>query len=305
MGDVIHTLPAAASLRASFPASRISWLVDQRWRPLLDGSPVVDEVVAMDKSTLRGHLEARRALRTARYDVVIDFQGLIRSAWMAAATRAPRIVGYHRAEVREWPAVLFYHQQVRCTAAHIVDRHLELARAVGAQRTVHEFSLPPGQPEGELPPGPFVLACPLAGWTSKQWPTEHWRDLARALAERGLVLVLNGPATAEPALRGVEGAWCHLSGLAGLIDVTRRAVAVVGIDSGPLHLAAALGRPGVAVFGPTDPGRNGPYGGTITILRHPSAITSYRRASAIDPSMRAITAAEVMAALAERAGLPR
>jgi heptosyltransferase-1 len=98
-------------------------------------------------------------------------------------------------------------------------------------------------------------------------------------------------------LARIDGARVHTSGLPGLIDATRRAAAVVGVDSGPLHLAAALEKPGLAIFGPTDPERNGPYGGSLQVLRSPRAVTSYKRLAAIDRSMRDVTVDEVFAAL--------
>jgi heptosyltransferase-1 len=145
--------------------------------------------------------------------------------------------------------------------------------------------LPPGNPEGRLPEGAFVLASPLAGWGSKQWPIENYSALgARLRGECGIRLVLNGrepiqAADTEP----------HVSGVPGLIDATRRAAAVVGVDSGPLHIAAAIGKPGVAIYGQTDPAATGPYGTSITVLRSPDAATTYKRRSETDPSMRDIT----------------
>ena len=103
-------------------------------------------------------------------------------------------------------------------------------------------------------------------------------------------LVLNGHAAVEERLRSVAGCLVHVSSIAGLIDATRRARAVIGVDSGPLHLAAALRKPGVAVYGPTDPCRNGPYGGSIRVLRDAGAVTSYKRRETVDESMMAVTA---------------
>src|SRR5581483_9929801 len=151
-------------------------------------------------------------------------------------------------------------------AAHVVDRNLDLAVAAGATSILSSFPLPPGSPEEPLPDGDFVLACPLAGWRSKQWPAEYYTVLATRLRrELGVPLVLNAPPGAifPPA----PDALLHTSGIPGLIYATRRATAVLGVDSGPLHLAAALSRPGVAIFGPTDPARNGPYGGSLQVLR--------------------------------------
>jgi heptosyltransferase-1 len=112
-------------------------------------------------------------------------------------------------------------------------------------------------------------------------------------------LVVNGPPQAAGLLASVPGAQLHLSGVAGLIDATRRAYAVIGVDSGPLHLAAALGKPGVAIYGPTDPASHGPYGGSIRVLRWADAVTSYKRRSEIDESMRAITPLAVLEALGD------
>jgi heptosyltransferase-1 len=176
-----------------------------------------------------------------------------------------------------------------------VDSYLDLASAAGASHLVHEFPLPPGAPEGELPRGNFVLASPLAGWGSKQWPLEHYAELARSME---LPLVVNGPPSSASALQQISGARVHLSGIPGLIDATRRATAVIGVDSGPMHLAAALGKPGVALFGPTDPVTHGPYGGSLKVLRVSSAVTTYKRLSEIDPSMRAIRPAQVLETLA-------
>jgi len=165
--------------------------------------------------------------------------------------------------------------------------------------------LPEGAPEGDLPPGDFLLACPLAGWPSKQWPLESYERLA-ALVRRqwNIPLVLNGPPSAAGVLNSVKGVTVNLGGLPGLIHLTRRAIAIIGVDSGPLHLAAALAKPGVAIFGPTDPARNGPYGTSLRVLRAPSAATSYKRRPEIDPSMRAIPPEQVFDSLRSSLYLP-
>jgi heptosyltransferase-1 len=193
---------------------------------------------------------------------------------------------------------LFYSTRVQSGAQHVVDQALDLAAGAGATNLVRAFPLPAGAPEGTLPDTPFALASPLAGWASKQWPLEYYARLAEMLRGKlGLPLVLNGAPGSLPA---VAGTLRHESGIAGLIDATRRAAIVVGVDSGPLHLAAALGKPGVAIFGPTDPARNGPYGGDFKVFRIPGAKTTHRRGTAIDASMRAIAPELVFAALAAR-----
>lgn len=295
MGDVIHALPAVASLKSSYPSARITWLLEPRWLPLLEGNPHVDRVVALRRHSWRGLAQSWRELKSEEYDFAVDFQGLMKSALPAAIARPPRIFGFHRTQAREAMAAVFYTGAVLSASTHVVDRNLDLAAAAGAAARVHQFPLPPGVPEGELPEGRFVLASPLAGWRSKQWPLEYYGELARLLRESGVPLVLDGPAA--PELAACPGILTHVSRLPGLIDATRRAVAVVGVDSGPLHLAAALGKPGVAIFGPTDPARNGPYGGSLQVLRSTAAVTTYKRGDSIDESMRQITPEQVFSAL--------
>ena len=288
MGDIIHTLPAAAALRRSFPQAHLTWLIEPRWRPLLDGSGVVDEIAEFDRTGgVAGMWRSAHRLRGFEFDLGIDFQGLIKSA--VAMRVAGPLKRWGRREAREGAAKLFYTDIAETPAnVHIVEQHLDLVRAAGAGELEVAFPLPAGKPEGNLPGGRFVLASPLAGWTSKQWPIKSYAELASLLDhELGVPLVLNVP----PGVP-VAGA-AHVSGIAGLIDATRRAAAVVGVDSGPLHLAAALAKPGVAIFGPTDPERNGPYGGSLVTVRAPGAKTSYRRESTQSASMRAISPAEV------------
>jgi heptosyltransferase-1 len=294
MGDVIHALPAVASLKRSFPQSHVAWIVNARWAGLLENNPSIDQIIRLEAVTPSALLRARAELQREAFDFAVDFQGLVKSALVAAAARPARLFGFDRSQVREKPAAVFYSHCAVSESRHVVDRNLDLARAAGATHRVIAFPLPAGAPEQPLPEGDFVLACPLAGWGSKQWPLEFYSALAKRL---GMPLVVNGPPSGAGALAGIEGAVPHITGLAGLIHATRRAAAIVGVDSGPLHLAAALGKPGVAIFGPTDPERNGPYGSSIRVVRSPDAETSYKRRVEIDPSMRAVTPDDVLAAL--------
>jgi heptosyltransferase-1 len=297
MGDIVHALPAVTLMRRTWPESVIEWAVHPKWAGLLEGNPLDVRPIYIDRKSAASRREAFQRLRAQRYDFAIDFQGLLQSAIVSRVARRKAVYGFHRSLLREWPASWFYSHTVNTSEPHVVDRNMALAIAAGAHPRPAEFPLPEGRREGELPER-FVLAAPLAGWTSKQWPLENYAPLARRLKEEfGLSLVLNGAPNAEAILRSVAGACVHVSGIAGLIDATRRATAVIGLDSGPMHLAAALGKPGVALFGPTDPARNGPYGGSLTVLRHASAKTSYKRGTAIDPALRALTPDVVAAAL--------
>lgn len=293
MGDVIHALPAVASLKHSFPHSAITWVIRPKWAPLLEGNPFVDEVVEMDRG-FGDAVAAAGKLRRERFDLVVDFQGLIQSALVAAWAKANKKVGLHRSQAREGLAAMFYSTAVLTRSPHRVDGNLELAAAAGASNLLRVFPLPDGKPEGTLPEGKFVLASPAAGWGSKQWPLEYYEAVAQELR---MPLVVNGPPASAGLLAGVPSAQIHLSGIAGLIDATRRAHAVIGVDSGPMHLAAALSKPGVAIFGPTDPASHGPYGGSMKVLREPDAVTSYKRREEIDESMRSVSPEAVLEAL--------
>jgi len=293
MGDIIATLPAVASLKHSIPHSKITWVVEPKWSALLEANPYVDSVLLFDRRTLAGLRQAWTDLRSARFDLGVDFQGLIKSALVATMARPERIFGFATPHLRESAASWFYSTKVSIRSSHVVDGNLDLAAAAGASNILRTFPLPLGEPEGQLPDGDFVLASPLAGWGAKQWPLAYYAELARKLKrDCGLPLVLNVPYPLR-----VEGTEPHVSGIPGLIHATRRATAIVGVDSGPMHLAAALAKPGVAIYGPTDPVRNGPYGGTFTVLRSPTASTTYKRTEQPDACMREITPDQVVGAL--------
>jgi heptosyltransferase-1 len=289
MGDIIHALPAVATLKHNYPGWRVTWAVEPRWAPLLAANPFVDRLVFIRRDSFAAFRSSWRELRAERYEFAVDFQGLVKSALTATLARPDSIFGFHQTQTRERAAGLFYSRKTLSSSVHVVDRNLDLAASAGAAAALKKFPLPAGAPEGRLPAGDFVLASPLAGWAAKQWPMEHYLALNdRLRRELGMPLVFNGPPGS-----GLE----HISGLPGLIHATRRAAAVVGVDSGPLHLAAALEKPGVAIFGPTDPSRNGPYGDSIQVLRSPAAATTYNRDSAIADSMRAISPGAVFETL--------
>jgi heptosyltransferase I len=297
MGDILHTLPAVCALKRGHPELRLTWVVEPKWAPLLEHNPFVDRVLLLHRDSILGLMATRRALRESVYRLAVDFQGLLKSALVAAAAAPLRIYGFDAAQVRERAAAIFYRYRITSDAVHVVDRNLDLAAAAGGLCDGSPiFPIPPGRPEGELPAGDFVLASPLAGWASKQWPLTHYQALAGLLkTELGVPLVLNGPPGAP--FERIAPAVAHSSGLPGLIDATRRAAAVVGVDSGPLHLGAALAKPGVAIFGPTDPARNGPYGNTFRVLRSAAAITTYKRDAEIGESMKSISPREVFEAV--------
>jgi heptosyltransferase I len=297
MGDIIHALPAVASLKMSFPERHITWVVARKWMALLEGNPDVHRVLPFDRTSLASVASVWRELRALRPEMAIDFQGLIQSALVGRAGRPDEFIGLDKSIVREKLATLFYTHRVKAEGPHRVERNLLLAEEIGAKHLTDKAWIPAGAAEGELPKGGFVLANPFAGWASKQWPIERYAELARAVEQTGVPLVVNVPPNRAAEVQRIGGFKVHVSGLPGLINATRRAMAVVGVDSGPLHLAAALGKPGVAIFGPTDPAQTGPFKSQMLVLRAENVDTTYKRDAQIHPSMQQISADRVADAL--------
>ena len=322
MGDVLHALPAAAALREMHPEWEIDWVADPRWAPLLvdegGSGPVISRVHFAETklwsrepfsgATLRSVLGLRRALRNAQYDLAVDMQGTLRSAVIARMAGAPRVCGY--SDPREGVAARFYSQRCLRRGAHVVDGGAALlGEACGVP-------LAPGTPtfpkeawaenwaENLVGEGRIALLAASAGWGAKQWPVERFAALARTLRSIGFRVLVNAPKADDPiAARVVDGsggaAETVVCNIAGLLALLRRTALVVGGDSGPVHLAAALGAPLVALFGPTDPARNGPWGpGPMRVLRHPSSLTSYKRRAEVDPGLALITVEQVTDAVA-------
>jgi heptosyltransferase-1 len=329
MGDIIHTLPAVTALRSAFPETKIGWVVEDRWAELLRArestrsgprtptSPLVDFVHTLDTKAWRKSLlsretqqqisKVRHEIRDCKYEIAVDFQGAMKSAVIARLSGARMIFGM--ANPREAPARIFYHRRVATTGAHVIEQYHSIVEAVaGRQLATTRIEFPCDdnaerviaktlRETGEN----FVLINPGAGWAAKQWPAERYGEVARELAKAGLAPLVNfGPGEKELA-RAVESASDGTARLisctiAELIGLTRRARLFIGGDTGPLHLAAALGVPVVAIFGPTDPARNGPYGTRSTVLRNPDSRTSLSHTNQPDPGLLQITTNEVVAA---------
>ena len=297
MGDIIHALPAVASLKLSFPQRKLHWLVARKWMPLLRGNPYVDEVIPFDRGGFASLLSSWRQLRDLKPDLAIDFQGLLQSSISGRIAKPRAFLGFDRSVARESLASLLYSQRVAVTGPHRIQRNLQLVAAAGASTLTEDAWIPLGNPEGGLPSRPFVLASPFAGWASKQWPLKSYDRLGSILKGEGLELVLNLPEQQAVQLQNLSGLRLHTSSLEGLIDATRRAWAVVGVDSGPLHLAAALAKPGVALFGPTDPAQTGPFKSKMMVLRSSGVQTTYKRHHRVHASMAGISPEQVAGAL--------
>jgi heptosyltransferase I len=297
MGDVIHTLPAAISLKKSFPDRKLAWVIAPRWMPLLEGNPYVDEIIPFDRGRFGSLQHFWRRVRQTQAEWAFDFQGLMQSALIGRLSRSEALFGFDKSIAREPVASTLYTHRVPVKGPHRVERNVQLAEAAGARELTYEAWIPPGHPEGNLPSGSFVLTSPFAGWPGKEWPVEFYEVLAERLRTVGFELVASVPKNRVRELAQFKHVHVYTSTLQGLIDATHRASAIIGVDSGPLHLAAALGKPGVALFGPTDPLRTGPFGDSMAVLRANDVETTYKRHRRIHSSMKLIAVDRVLDAL--------
>jgi len=291
LGDLVHTLPAVTAFRRAFPAAEIDWLVDAPHREFLELVPVISSLVVLERRGAGGWLDVVRTLRPRRYDMAVDFQGLVKSAALARLSGAKRVAGFAFPAVRESLAVPFYTDPISVPkSAHVVQKNLLLAGALGAAGTALEFPIAAVSSDSAASflaadGRPFVLLNPGAAWPNKRWPPDRLGAVARWLMERkGLTsVVLWGPgeqAVADEAVRTSSGAAriAPPTGLKDLIALARRARLIVSGDTGPLHIASALGVPAVALFGPTNPLRNGPWNPTdISISLYEKCVCHYER----------------------------
>lgn len=303
LGDVLHALPVAHALRRHFPEAHLTWIVEAREFAILKGHPDLDSVVPVDTRLWRrliwrpaGAREVGQKLsrlteriRRARFDAAIDLQGLVKSGLLTAYTGAPLRIGFAFRHCREPLNALFTNRRVTPPreAVHIVLRYLSLLAPLGVKVTTPVFHVP-SEPEAERrieeflaeqgvkPRDRLVALNPGAGRPAKRWPVEHFAGLAERLSvEAGVrILLLWGP-DEEAMARSIAAGMTSRPILAPpttlpeLSALLRRSALMVAGDTGPLHLAAALGTPSIGLYGPTRAERNGPYGARCQSLQSP------------------------------------
>ena len=296
MGDILHALPAVTALRQAHPDWHLAWAVEPHWAPLLPSS-LIDTIHLVPTkawkqrpfsvTTLREIAELRRTLRAPRYDLAVDLQGSIRSALIGRLAAASCFFGPEAP--REPQARLLYRTRVPLHQPQVIQQAAELlSAAAGTQLTPAQVTLTPSRAaqtwfEAEIRTPGFVLLCPTAGWGAKQWPLDRYSQLTTQLRAQGHEVRTN------------SSAGCTID---QLIALTAHAALVIGGDTGPIHLAAAQGVPTLALFGPTDPARNGPDfpGARILTLRHPSSRLDHRRRTQTESGLLQITVNEVLEA---------
>jgi heptosyltransferase-1 len=325
MGDILHAMPAVTALRQAHPEWFLGWAVEPQWRGLLSAGdctqrspqmPLVDRIhivpakqwarAPLSGKTLRAIRQIRRELRDSSYDIAIDLQGAVRSAVIARWARAERLIGEDKP--REPAARWFFRERVPTQGTHVIEQAIEVVnRLAGESLPFVPASLPTeesAEKAADAVPQPFVLLNPGAGWGAKRWPIDRYAEVACALHGDGNSIVVNaGPGEEQLAqeLRRIAGDFIHpvQPTLTELIAITRKAALIIAGDTGPLHLASALGRPVVAIFGPTDPARNGPFGGSFRVLRHPESRRDHTRRSEPEAGLLTIAPAAVIEAARE------
>jgi lipopolysaccharide heptosyltransferase I len=295
LGDILHALPAFQSLRAAFPQAEIDWLVEKRMKFLLAALPGLNQLMVLDTKSLRSRpwsLEAWREcgrlirkMRARRYDLALDFQGLLKTALLTYLAGARVRMGFSREHVRERPAHWFYHRGVRPPSGptHVARLNQELARAAGGIKSPVPFPLSVSDDDRDSilarlrddQISEYIVINPGGGWPTKRWDAAKYGVLAsRIQTELKLgVIVTTGPGEEklfEEMCRHCTGVLPRQFSLPfrQLIPLYQRARLVIGGDTGPFHLASMLGTPVVGVFGPTSPVRNGPLSQHDEVVVH-------------------------------------
>jgi heptosyltransferase-1 len=264
----------------------------------------------LSRETIHALRQLRRTLRAGAYDTVLDLQGAIRSSVVARLTGSRRRIG--EAEPREKPARWLTNEHISTSGAHVIEQGLELASAIAADELGPVLPVLPVCPAAEIwcdqllagSSAPVVLFNPGAGWGAKRWPAERYGEVAAALAAKGCRVFVNvGPgeeALAATVVEATGGAALPLAAtLDQLIALTRRITLCIAGDTGPLHLACAFGKPVVGIYGPTDPGRNGPFGVPYRVLRSPLSRRDHTRHADPEAGLLTIQPGQVLAAAEE------
>jgi len=285
LGDIVHTLPLLVSLKKSFPNRYIAWGVKEKFADLLAKNPYLNEVIIWKE---RGFWKFVKDIRDRRFDVVLDLQGLFRTGLIAYLSKAPQRWGFSQEETKE-NQLFFLNIRVPTPSANIVEKYLDFAEHLQAER-ITEFPIEEKESAKEyirqyfqridiLPGDKLIALIQGTGWENKTWKAERFAHLGRILSAKKnwkVMLIWGiGEAEKEKAQKINKMAAGQLliapqTTIAQLVSLLKRCSMAIGGDTGPLHLAAALGLQVVGLYGPTPPSRNGPFTEKKEIIYHPS-----------------------------------
>ncbi len=300
MGDVIHALPVLCGLKKQWPRSRISWLVEAAAQDLLKGHEDLEQVIVLDTKTWRRQLkhlssakqawqaitQAKRQLEKCKFDMVLDLQGLIKSGLVTWACKAKTRIGFHPKDCREPLSAIFTNQWVHKQGTHIIEKNLSLLAHLGLDSKEVQYKLPVSSVNRQwakdwlqhkfagidLEKELLVVVHPGTRWKSKCWPVENYVHLIQRLQRYNVKILLSGAGLYEeelikkinstlfnPVTTGTTFSLAQMTAILSCCDL------MIASDTGPLHLAVALGKPTISFYGPT-PSRTGPYGSGHIVL---------------------------------------
>lgn len=322
IGDVIHALPVSRALKQAYPTSRLTWIVEKPAYDLLTNNPDIDEIVIFEKNKFRspagilhhGSILSQR-LKRMKFDLALDLQGLFKSAAVAWMSGAPKRLGYCNMRELSWLVSRPVCGENR--DGHVVERYLDVARALGCRVDRPKWIInAPDEDKikaaallrqaGLDIDSKYVVIAPGTNWESKCWPTESYADLADHIwAEYGLPIIVVGASKDKGLAADIkQRSQAKVFDLTGQTTLKQLAVVLqhsalfIGGDTGPMHLAVAMGTPVVALFGPTDPNRNGPYGDRNIVVRSSAACAPcFKRTCEKMECMREISPADVFQAV--------
>jgi heptosyltransferase I len=329
LGDIVHALPVLAAIRRALPEARVDWMVEENYAPILAiarglnrriigrarTSFTSDDAVSFGGAL--GYVQAVAHLRAQAYDCALDLQGLLKSAGWARASGARRVIGFDQASVREKQAASFYSETVTPPpGVHVIHKNLSMLSALGITAPDIEMPLSPAAGQDTLDAihaaggaRRYAVLNPGAAWPNKRWPPERFGALAAALRDRtGLrSLITWGPserALADAIVGASSGAAspAPATSVADLGVLMRDAALVVAGDTGPLHIAAAMGAPLVGLYGPTWPERNGPWDPRDVVISRAGVCVCHHKRQCLRgaPCINEITLDEVVAAAEQR-----
>ena len=318
LGDIVHTFPAVAGLRLSFPRAEIIWLTHPRWTNLVASSGLATEIWPVDSRDLSSVRQVIARIHAQHWDAAIDYQGLWKSALLPFLARVPRRIGFSSEAIREFGVPILYTDRVHPHADHIADQNGELSLRAGAQSAVGPVKLQVSETDRQRVCSDlaaagvdrYIVLSPGGGWRSKCWPAERFGELCQKIRdELNVRCVINyGPgeenlAAAVKSASGSADPLLYDGELGQLMALLQGAQSIVGGDTGPLHFAIALGTKAVAIFGPTNPARNGPYSPQPFVLRDPAADTTHKRETRTDPSLLKVSVVQVFDAVKRQLGV--